>query len=59
LVVSQVKGEYIVKIKQMVAYLQLVFSLKSKFFRYDYKQISQSDKNYADSLANLGSTVEH
>ena len=37
---SQVKGEYTAKDERMAAYLQLVPSLKSKFLRCDFKQIS-------------------
>ena len=43
----------------MAAYVQLVLGLKSKFLRCDFKQISRSENNHADSLANLGSTIKH
>ena len=41
----------------MALYLQLILSLKSKFFQCDFKQVPQS-KNHADFLANLALTVE-
>ena len=59
MVVSQVKQKYNAKDEQMAAYLQLILSLKLKFLRCDFRQISRSENNYADSLANLGSTVEY
>ena len=59
MVVSQVKEKYNAKDEQMAAYLQLILSLKLKFLRCDFRQISWSENNYADSLANLGSTVEY
>jgi len=59
MVVSQVKEKYNAKDEQMAAYLQLILSLKLKFLRCDFRQISRSENNYADSLANLGSTVEY
>ena len=59
LVVSQVKGEYTAKDERMMTYLHLVLSMKSKFLRCDFKQISRLENNHADSLTNLGSAVEH
>jgi len=56
---SQVKGEYTAKDERMETYLQIILSLKSKFLRCDFKQISRSKNNHANSLANLGSAVEH
>ena len=40
-------------------YLQLVLNLKSKFIHCDFKQISRSENNHADSLANLVLAVEY
>ena len=37
----------------------LVLSLRSTFFRCDFKQISRSENNHTDFLANLRSAVEH
>ena len=59
LMVSQVNGEYAAKDEQMVAYLQLVLSLKSKFSQCEFKQVPRSKNNYTDFLANLASTVEY
>jgi len=39
LVVSQVSEVYVTKDNQMVAYLQIILSLKSKFPRYSFKQV--------------------
>jgi len=56
--VSQVNGESAAKDDQMAVYLQIVLSLKSKFPRRDFKQVSRPEDNHADYLANLASTVE-
>jgi len=52
LVVCQDNGEYAAKGERMEAYLQLVLSLKAKFSRCDFKRVSRSENNHADSLAN-------
>jgi len=59
LVVSQDKGEYTAKDERMAAYLQLILSLKFKFLCGNFKQISRPKNNHADSLANMGSAIEH
>ena len=51
--------EYAAKDDRIVAYLQIVLTLKSKFPRCDFKQVSRSENNHTDSLANLGSAVEY
>ena len=42
----------------MADYLQLVLKLKSKNPQCDFKWVARSANNHADSLANLGATVE-
>ena len=39
--------------------MQIVLSLKFKFSRCDFKQVSRSKNNQIDSLANLASAVEY
>jgi len=52
LVVCQVNKQYTAKHERIKAYLQLVFSLKAKFSRCDFKRISRSENNHTDLLAN-------
>ena len=42
----------------MAKYLQLVLKLNSKIFLCDFKWVRKSKSNHADSLLNLGATME-
>ena len=57
--VSQVNKKYATKDERMATYLQIVFSLKSKFPHCDFKHVSRSENNHAESLANLASAVDY
>lgn len=57
-VINQINDEYSTKNEWIAAYLHIILDLKSKFVRCDFKEISIADNNYANSLANLASTVK-
>ena len=59
LVMSQTKVENTAKDERMAAYMQFVLSLKFKFLCGNFKQISRPENNHTDSLANIGSVIEH
>jgi len=58
LIVSQIKGKYIAKDNQMIAYLKIVMTWKVKFSRCDFKQTQRSENSHSDSLATLASVVD-
>ena len=58
LVVNQVSGDYIARDSRMAEYLQLVLKLESKILRCDFKWVPRPANNHANSVANLGATME-
>ena len=58
LVVNQVNGDYAAKNERMEQYMKVVLGLKEKIPRCCFQQVSRADNNHADSLANLGSSME-
>lgn len=58
LVVNQVNGDYTAKNEWMERYLKVVLDLKMKLSHYIFKQVSRTDNNHMDSMANLGSAME-
>ena len=57
LVVNQLLGSYQARDLKMASYLEHVKTLQSTFEEFDIAQILRLDNNYANALANLGSSI--
>jgi len=58
LIVNQINKEYITKDDQMVAYLKIITTWKSKFSRCNFIQVRRSENSYVDSLTTLASAID-